>query len=257
MSSVTSSDPTDRHGWLSFEDPDEQRTWLFDLTFLLSDWTCIFGRGCKGVLTEDSSDAVQGCCSYGAHLTGAEDARRTAERAERLTASQWQFRDIGARDGVIETGDDGTFTTRLVDDACIFLNRPGFDGDGLGCAFHHAARAAGLGHVDLMPEVCWQLPIRRIDTVEDGGHVISTVREWKRRDWGDGGADFHWWCTDSPEAFIGARPVLWAMEAELRATVGDTVYELLVNEVLEQDQVRETPVAIPHPARRSVGQLGD
>ena len=28
----------DLHEWVSFEDPDELRTWVFDLTFLLSNW---------------------------------------------------------------------------------------------------------------------------------------------------------------------------------------------------------------------------
>lgn len=244
------ADPVDLHDWVSLEDPDEERTWLFDLTFLLSSWTCIFGRGCKGVLTEDYTEAVQGCCSYGAHLTGRDDADRTEERARSLTASQWQYRDVGLREGVVEEDEDGSLTTRLVDDACIFLNRPGFDGDGLGCAFHHAAEASGLAHVDLMPEVCWQLPLRRVDQVEEGGHVISTVREWKRRDWGDGGADFHWWCTDSPEAFVGDRRVLDAMEAELRAVAGDRVYELLAEHVIRRTSAAVDAVILPHPTRR-------
>ena len=34
--------------WISFEDPTEERTWVFDVTFLLSRWECIFGRGCQG-----------------------------------------------------------------------------------------------------------------------------------------------------------------------------------------------------------------
>ena len=132
--------PDDLHEWVSFDDPDEDRTWLFDVTFLTSSWSCIFGRGCKGVLTEDFSEAAQGCCSYGAHFTGPDDVAHTQKMAERLTPDQWQFHAEGRRDGVIETNDDGETTTRLVDDACIFLNRPGFDGDGLGCAFHHATR---------------------------------------------------------------------------------------------------------------------
>ena len=57
--------PVDRHEWLSFEDPEEDRTWLFDVTFLLSRWTCIFGRGCQGVLTEAAPELVQGCCISG------------------------------------------------------------------------------------------------------------------------------------------------------------------------------------------------
>src|SRR5207248_7922286 len=60
--------PVDAHEWMSFEDPAEQRTWVFDVTFLASPWTCIFGRGCQGVLTGPSAELVQGCCSYGAHF---------------------------------------------------------------------------------------------------------------------------------------------------------------------------------------------
>ena len=39
------ADHEDLHEWVSFEDPDEDRTWLFDVTFLTSNWNCIFGRG--------------------------------------------------------------------------------------------------------------------------------------------------------------------------------------------------------------------
>ena len=57
---------------------------------------------------------------------------------------------------------DGDLGTRLVKDACIFLNRPGFPA-GAGCALHLAALAQGRSHVELKPEVCWQLPLRRED----------------------------------------------------------------------------------------------
>jgi hypothetical protein len=246
--------PDELHEWVSFEDPTELRTWLFDVTFLTSSWTCIFGRGCKGVLTEDYSHAVEGCCSYGAHFTGPEDVAHTEEMAERLTPDQWQFRAIGRREGVITKNDDGDPVTTIVEDACVFLNRPGFAGDGLGCAFHHAALAAGERHLDWMPEVCWQLPLRRVDEVDANGHVTSTVREWKRRDWGDGGADFHWWCTESHEAFAGDRPVYEGMADELEALVGEEVYDLLVTHL--RRRVRKagrpgTPVFLPHPAVRT------
>jgi hypothetical protein len=42
--------PIDLHEWISFEDPDEQRTWMFDATFLRSNHRCIYGEGCQGVL---------------------------------------------------------------------------------------------------------------------------------------------------------------------------------------------------------------
>ena len=39
-----------------------------------------------------------------------------------------------------------------------------------------------------------------LEHVEDDGYVVSTIREWKRRDWGEGGDDFHWWCTESSDS---------------------------------------------------------
>jgi hypothetical protein len=242
--------PSDLHEWVSFEDPEEDRTWLFDVTFLTSDWTCIFGRGCKGVLTEDYSEEIQGCCSYGAHFTGPDDIAHTLAMAERLTPTQWQFHDEGRSGDLTVTDADGVTTTRLHEDACIFLNRPGFDGDGLGCAFHHLAEANGQRHVDVMPEVCWQVPIRRVDEVDEHGHVTSTVREWKRRDWGDGGHDFHWWCTDAPDAFVSRTPVYEHMAAELEVMTNDEVYGLLAEHLRERTGRRQGEVFLPHPARR-------
>jgi hypothetical protein len=241
--------PDDLHEWVSFEDPDEERTWIFDVTFLTSDWTCIFGRGCKGVLTEDYSEAVEGCCSYGAHFTGPEDVEHTQAMAERLSPAHWQFHAEGRRDGTVEVNDQGETVTRLVDDACVFLNRPGFP-TGPGCAFHYASVDAGDRHLDWMPEVCWQLPLRRVDETDEHGHVTSTVREWKRRDWGDGGFEFHWWCTDAPDAFVGREAVYEGMREELVALVGEVPYDLLRSHLDERRNLTSGEVFLPHPARR-------
>ena len=77
--------------------------------------------------------------------------------------------------------------TRLVDDACIFLNRPG-SAQGAGCALHVAALEAGERPLDWKPNVCWQLPLRLEHSTDENGHVTSRLRDWKRRDWGEGGA---------------------------------------------------------------------
>ena len=66
----------DLHEWVSFEDDAEQRTWVFDATFLRSNWSCIFGVGCKGVLDDDATELMQGCCSYGAHFVDDDDESR-------------------------------------------------------------------------------------------------------------------------------------------------------------------------------------
>jgi hypothetical protein len=237
--------PEDLHEWISFDDPDEQRTWVFDVTFLTSSWTCIFGRGCQGVLTAAAPELEHGCCDYGAHFTSDEDAARVERSAARLTPDQWQWKRVAAsRHGPIRRKPSGDLVTRLVGDACIFLNRPGFPG-GPGCALHRAALEAGERPLDWKPDVCWQLPLRRVDETDTHGHVTSTVREWKRRDWGAGGAEFHWWCTDSHEAFVGAQPVYVTMADELRELVGGTPYRMLSEQLATRNGSW-----LPHPAVR-------
>jgi hypothetical protein len=270
--------PDDAHEWISFDDPDEDRTWMFDVTFLESSWTCIFGRGCRGVLTQPTPAAQQGCCSYGAHCTGTEDKDRVTEAARRLTPELWQRRPRRSNpaDHVFRQTRDGQWMTRLSAGACIFLNGPDFPG-GSGCALHLLARREGVAPHTVKPDVCWQLPLRREDLRGDDGHVVSVVRQWERRDWGAGGAEFAWWCTEAPEAFVGTIPVHHALRDELRALVGPAVHALLDaalhHRQLDHDDDRQqretrtrnrrrTPtthptgpgrvvVALPHPVRRT------
>ncbi|PLS75978.1 MAG: hypothetical protein CYG61_04405 [Actinobacteria bacterium] len=238
--------PATAHELVSFEDDEEERTWVFDVTFLLSSWRCIFTQGCQGVLTGPAAERVQGCCSYGAHFTGDDDVARVEAAAATLTAEQWQFRAQGLRRGVTKTSRAGERTTRLVQDACVFLNRPGFAA-GPGCALHRAALERGQAPLELKPDVCWQLPLRREDSDDGDGHVTSTIHQWDRRHWGAGGSDFHWWCTEAPDAFVGHQPVYLAMRDELVAMVGPRVYDRLV-EYLQARTASGTP--LPHPAVR-------
>jgi hypothetical protein len=237
--------PEDLHEYVSFEDPEEDRTWVFDVTFFLSNWTCIYGQGCQGVLTGPAPELVQGCCSYGAHFIDDDDIATVEAAAARLTDAQWQYRRKGRKGGFVETQDDGTRITRLVDGACIFLNRPGFPA-GAGCALHQAALAAGERPMDWKPDVCWQLPLRLQEHTDDHGHVTSTLREWKRRDWGEGGFEFHWWCTDGPEAFVGRTPVYLTLRDEIVELTGEPVYALLVAQLAQ----RSRRAVLPHPAVR-------
>jgi len=246
--------PADAHEWVSFDDPDEDRTWVIDVTFLESSWNCVFGRGCQGVLTEPAPELVQGCCSYGAHFTGEADAERVMEAASTLTPAQWQFRRKGMRaGGPLRRLKSGEAITRLVGGACIFLNRPDHEG-GAGCALHRAALERGLAPLELKPDVCWQLPLRREDVVEADGHVTSTLTEWRRRHWGRGGADFAWWCTEAPAAFSASTPVYRSMEAELTAMTSPAVYALIADYLALRRKSRQaTP--LPHPAlRRSLAR---
>ena len=242
--------PDDLHEVVTFDAPDEHRTYAFDVTFLTSSWRCIFGDGCQGVLTADATDMEQGCCSYGAHFVDEDDANTTLGFADRLTDEQWQHRRTAVRRGgpIRRTG-DGTLVTRLVDDACIFLNRPGFAG-GAGCALHRGALEAGERPLDWKPAVCWQLPLRLVESTDESGQVTSTLREWKRRDWGAGGEEFHWWCTEAPDAFVGHRPVYLELRDEIVELVGDWAYERFVEFVERRTRARAGETFLPHPALR-------
>ena len=112
--------PPDTHEWVSFDDTKRQRTWMFDVTFLESNWTCIFGNGCQGVLTEASPELVQGCCSYGAHFSDVKDQRRVERAAKRLTEDQWQFKAKG-KDGTPRVKKNGEIVSGLLSAAVIEL----------------------------------------------------------------------------------------------------------------------------------------
>jgi hypothetical protein len=241
--------------WVSFDDPVEDgRIWQIDVTFLLSSWDCIFGAGCQGVLTAAAPELVQGCCSYGAHFSDKADRRRTEKLAEELPDELWQYANVGRRKGVaVRIGKhegEPDWRTRLVDGACIFLNRPGWK-SGPGCALHQWGMQTGTHHSELKPEVCWQLPLRRLDEVQADGSVISKLTEFGREGWGEGGEEFHWWCTEAPEAFVGRDPVYRAMRDELIELVGKRVYARVADYI---DARTAQPVTfLPHPTvRRAV-----
>lgn len=255
-------EPEDLHEWISFDDPDEHRTWVFDATFLRSDFMCIYGCGCKGILDEPSVEPMQGCCSFGAHFIDRADADNVARRFEQIEPEHMQFHAKALKKGPIRYGDpddespthvargddhadaEPPLVTRLVKDACIFLNRPGFEG-GVGCALHIAAVAAGERPLDWKPQVCWQVPLRLEHSTDESGHVTSRLREWKRRDWGAGGADFGWWCTEEPEAFVGRDPLYVSARDDIVEMVGEPNYERLVRLLARPDWV-----PLPHPVVR-------
>ncbi|MCZ7525919.1 MAG: hypothetical protein M5U14_05735 [Acidimicrobiia bacterium] len=236
--------------WATFPDPGEEgRVWQVDVTFLASSWHCIFGAGCQGVLTEPAPELVQGCCSYGAHFADRKDRDRVVRAARRLRDDEWQHARVGRTKGVFARSGKDAWRTRLVGDACVFLNRPGFPG-GAGCALHlHAART-DRHHTELKPEVCWQLPLRREDREEDDGTVTSVLSEFDRRGWGEGGDDFAWWCTEAPEAFGGREPVYRSLEPELRRMLGDVLFERVAAYLDERRRSGVPPVR--HPAEAPV-----
>lgn len=247
--------PPTAHEWFSFDDADGS-TWQFDITFLASNYSCIYGCGCPGVLTEQAPEYEHGCCTYGAHFVDEEDRTTIEALVNELDPDEWEFHDHAATvGGPIARNDDGEWVTQLVDDACIFLNRVGFP-SGAGCALHQAAQRRGQRPLDWKPDVCWQVPLRFDEHQDDNGHSTYILREWKRRDWGAGGTEFAWWCTDDPLAFAGDRPVWRALRDEIVELVGDEPYEQLVSYLLarhEQAGSGASTVVLPHPQVRRSG----
>ena len=239
---TTPTDPT-QHEWFSFD--DDEGTWLFDLSFLASRWSCRFADGCPGVLTEAAPELAEGCCSYGAHFASKPERKRVRAAAERLTDAQWEKRPaLGDRKPVVK-GESGTWTTRLLDDTCVFVNSPEFAG-GPGCALHRGALEAGERPMDWKPDVCWQVPLRFEQHVDDNGHTTFTLREWKRRDWGEGGSEFHSWCIEEPETYSGIVTVAESMRDELIELIGEDRYQRVAEYLRNRPRVR----FLPYPTRR-------
>jgi hypothetical protein len=223
-----SPDPAPADGFVAVEDESAGIHWRFERAFLTSNWTCIWGRGCVGIGSVAAPELQLGCCSVGAEMGDAEEAMTTSAMATMIPPELWEHRAAVDADDVFS---DGSRTnTKVVDGACIFLNRPGFAG-GAGCALHLAALAADEAPQDWKPSVCWQLPIR-VDWAPRGdGTETATVRRWSRADWGAEGSTMAWCCTEepslptasTPSAYVGAAQVVDSLDAELRALAGAAV----------------------------------
>ena len=217
--------------WIEFADPADAEHWVrADLTWLCSRWTCIFGRGCHGTV---KGQASTGCCNHGAYFTDRADQKRVTHFVAKLTPADWQLHDVGrTRSGdklrFTEPGEEASRRkTKVVDGACIFANRDDHPG-GIGCALHAYALRNGMEPLQTKPEVCWQLPIRReqewIDRPDGTRMLRSTLAEFDRRGWGEGGHDLDWYCTSSPEAHVGGEPMYASYAAELTALIGADAY---------------------------------
>jgi hypothetical protein len=200
---------------------DGETVWRFERDFLESTWTCLWGRGCRGIGPEPAEDLGLGCCSIGADLGEVDESRMISALAETLDPVRFEHH-AEAGEGGIFSGPD-RLHTRVVDGACIFLNRPGFAG-GTGCALHLAAIDAGQSPIDWKPSVCWQLPIKVDFLAVADGTEVATVRRWSRRDWGAEGETMAWCCTEGSSAYVGERRVIDSLGAELAEIVGTEVY---------------------------------
>jgi hypothetical protein len=220
--------------WLEFADPEAESTddsaeqvFRCDLTWLTSSWTCIYGRGCGGIYADRPDD---GCCTLGAHFADEEDEQRVAQAVQLLDPTSWELASEGTLGGWTEVDAEGQRKTRVVDGACVFLNRPGFAA-GDGCALHQVALAENREPLELKPDVCWQLPVRRsyrnVERPDGTSYLEVTISEYDRRGWGAGGHDLDWYCTGNPQAHVGTEPVYRSLRPELIELMGAPAYRVL------------------------------
>jgi hypothetical protein len=234
--------------WVEFADPgDKTQRYRCDLTWLVSRWQCIFGAGCKGIYADRPDD---GCCTLGAHFSDKADEKRVRQFVKLLGPEDWQFYDVGHRKGAwIEVDDDGERKTAVHDGACVFLNRPGFAA-GQGCALHAWALRNDHHPLETKPDVCWQLPIRRLFRDVELGDKTSyteiTITEYDRRGWGEGGHDLDWYCSGNTEAHTAAQPVYESYRAELVELMGQEAYDVMRDHCVEYETTRSKLTR--HPA---------
>ena len=258
--------------WVEFINPaNPEEIFKCDMTWLTSYWQCIYGNGCCGI-DADKPDA--GCCSDGAYYTSKDDEARTLKAAKKLSKATWQFYDqarpkkSGGKLQISEIGLDKDRKTKKIKDSCIFLNRtdykaPGFTGSP-GCVLHHLAEKEGVHVVETKPDICWQLPLRRsweTREVGDSSITVVVIGEYERSSWGEGGADFDWYCTSNSEAHTGKIPVYQSNKTELIAMMGEAGYKELTKladarmdaivATRKAQKRRELPLFVIHPATKA------
>lgn len=288
--------------WFEFVDPDDSEHLIsVDLTWLLSDYRCAFGTdACKGIDPErvDAGCCIHGAFLTDEEdrdrvvdvVKQMEEAPRVPQKNQKLPDGSsdpggwWQNRpadtgkwyeaiDADTLDEPLEPwlewdeleNDDGemepALRTKVVDGACIFANRAGWPG-GRGCAIHQFAEGNGLNHVDVKPDVCWQVPLRRLEEWEerpDGQEILHTrITEYDRRAWG-GGEEFEWWCSGAPGTHAGGDSLWKTSKNELRALIGDAAYAVVAQHCREREAAgaRQAfgpsgyPLLSIHPATRA------
>lgn len=276
-----------------------------DLTWLLSTYRCRFGTeaclgidasnpdvGCcgHGAFLTDVEDRRQ-LARVAAQLTDAEWQNRPADEVE-----QWQEAQVASEKEGTETTDNedeenngyGTTVGQLepwlewdelendegelepalktvtVGGACIFANREGFPA-GRGCALHSWALKHGENVLQSKPEVCWQLPLRRLEeweTRSDGAEQLrTTITEYTRRGWGNGGEDFDWYCTTDSTCHAGTNPLWRTQEEELTELVGSDAYRVIAEHCEQREKMAAvSPSGFPllsiHPATAQARERG-
>ena len=221
------------------------KTWLVDMEFLLSNYQCHWGSGCKGI-NPDRPDL--GCCANGAYLTEG-DVELLADKVPQLTDQEWQRKGTKYLHEVKEknrfginrpTGDFKTALQNPNDEVsgCVFANDTDFVGGG-GCALHIAAMNRGENFLDWKPEICWQMPLY-VEEIEEVDAWVLRMFHWAEE-------DYPWFCEHDEMMWVGDNPVYQSMSAELKKLLDteDTEVYPIVKELCDNAFAQGVKTANP------------
>ena len=246
--------------WLTFPAPDdpEHHRYRVNVSFLLSNYQCIWGRGCPGLLNH-SADPEAACCERGVTFVDEDDFAHVSEMVEQLTPHDCDNIDhVRERGWFMRSSSGKPYKTRKLGGSCIFTNRAGGPAGKPGCAFHHLAERQGVHASETKPFICWTLPLNfsHEDPEETEGPRTTIVTAFTADAWGgtndedekDGRGHMGYWCIDTPDAYRGSSPVYRSLERELRKGMGDAAYERMVELLQEVERPR-----FPMPGERING----
>lgn len=237
--------------WVTITDPENpQKVYRFDVSFLASNYHCIYGQGCQGI---DATQPHAGCCSIGAFLEDGEAEWFEREIRPHLNPSYMENYEIAEKRGYLKKRGSGDHT-RLMKGRCIFLNSP--EHEKPGCAMHHLAMDRNAGDItEGKFTVCWMVPLGIREEDRDDEWTVVTVAPWSHWTWAmdeDHPEAVDWFCTTDGRAYSGNTPAYVGLGRELTKLVGLPVYLLLCDYMQRRGN---TPVTIKVKQGRPVAPV--
>jgi hypothetical protein len=238
--------------WVTFTGPSG-KVYQANVSFLLSNYNCIYGQGCHGLLNRYTDFSDVACCERGVTFIDDDDFNHVSQMVTELTEEDCDNIDHVRTKGWYISGKNGKpYKTRKMNDGCIFANRTGGSAGKPGCAFHHLAERTERHYADTKPYICWTVPLlfgNEID-LEEGGPEIIQISAFTSDSWGgdedrDGKrGHMGFWCIDAPDAYGDSRAVYQSNGYELRKLMGNEDYDYMVELIRDR-----TPTPMPGAVR--------
>lgn len=244
----------------SIHDPAQKRVWIFDVSFMLSGYTCTYGNGCKGThLTAD-----HGCCAIGAHYYNEADKEKVEWVVANLPDAAFTNAAEIRKKHVVQfskSKEETEYKTRVLNGKCIFANDASHP-MGAGCSLHQAAMLAGDGenHIDWKPLICSWVPMNIVDIEEgeyEGEPDVYFIGRFENEDWADGEQTLEWYCLDDVDNFGNHVPLFRRMQREIHSMLGeDTSLLNQLNTFLDNRWEAERILVEKYPTKEVRVEIG-